>query len=281
MYPIHNLHAIAGALNIEAGLPCLHMKKGLWVNFILGLDNPLETQVTFDDLLEKFSSSLQCDCTDMAILENVVPEFNESRFFAFAIAVIGYYAEHGRERLDQRGSSPLHITVHIHQDGNLLSCQNLIRILRGYVSAMMDAFEFENVAVEYRSDDRYYTTLEHDYSETDILISVSQCAIVDPEIKPGEIIVANEFVPYDVTRQSVNTDQTYSVHNDLVGTLDSIVQSEYSTYAVQFVDEHYRSFNRTKDHASRFFADDFVRTKVLAANGMWNPSSDDRYDVIK
>ena len=185
---------------------------------------------------------------------------------------------HGRSLINLNKDTPLRMMIHIHQD---TICQPLVNLLRKMVDEMLayfetdvspkQSFDIHNVIIEYRTDIKWYAT--QDYSDTRVLISLSQCAGLAPQLGPGFLLVPSTFIPYDIEKKILFKSQTYHAPNDLSNRLDDILVSKYSAYAYDYITANYRSANPKKQHRATILAkEDFVECVFLQVDKLWNPT---------
>lgn len=273
MISIKNLFKTAGALNIEGGFPVKYLNNNsLWVNLVLVLDRPLIDNIIFDEILKN---------NKYPLLENSIEELNEHKFMASYLMVIGYYIENGRLLLNKTKDEDLNITIHVHQDK---SCWLLIHMLRKYLKKMYEYFGFDmnKINIDYRTDDPYFISKSHNYCKTNILISLSQCAGLDPKLCSGELIIPNEFIPFNIDKNEVYCNQKYVVNNDLITRIDDILISKYNDYCVNYINKNYISFNPNKNYnAKKLSKEDFKTTTILQVDKIWNPKDYEFVKIIK
>jgi hypothetical protein len=266
--PVTKLHQLAGGLNIEGGDPGRDLRRTgahkIWVNLVVVLDRPLIDHQVFDEIAAT---------NPYPLLENAIPELNEAKFFVAALTIIGYYLAHGHEMVGRPRDQRLRVRIHVHQD---VTCQPLISLLKAYVSDLMANFKFElsRFELDYRSDQKWYSASPHTYESTDLLISLSQCAGLDPKLEPGSLIVPTEFIPFDLVNGHIPLAQSYRVNNDIAASSRRVVMlaSPYHQYAVKLVKQYYRSANPAKHHpAKELIWDDFHATPLLQVDRLWNP----------
>lgn len=267
------LYKIAPGLNIEGGLPYLDMIKDpkIWVNLVLVLDRPLVDGVVFDEMLELLNSGN----IEYSILENTVENLNEHQFLAVYLMIIGYYIEMSINNIKLETRQPK-LIVHIHQDGNLKSCQILRDLIKKYVDNMMIHFDMR-ANIEYEVDKYTYITTKHKY-DCDVLISLSQCAGLDPKLEPGALIVPNEFIPFSIKDNVINIDKTYKVTNDLRDSIGNILNSKYYKYAVEYIDSNYLSSKLSKNgkYKAEVKLENFSFGSILQVNDLWNPTDQNK-----
>ena len=269
---ITDLQNIAGGLNIEGGYPYNNLirdnpnKKVLWSNIVLILDRPIIDNVLFSDLDKKMNEE------SYLLLENTIDELNEHKMFAIYLMVIGYYLEYGKSLLGRMPHDDLHITIHIHQD---VASINLINIIKKYLDDLCHHFNINitNIFLDYRTDDYTFVSSTHDYSGTDILLSLSQCAGLDADLLPGDIIIPKVFIPYDIENKSINIKNQYNIDNNILKILDYVLDSKYHMFSIDYVNKNYVSMNQTKNKniVSKLHNEDFIVTPILQVNALWNP----------
>lgn len=265
---ISKLYKVAAGLNIEGGFPFIDLfrdnKKSIWANLILVLDRPLIDKVVFDEIFAN---------NKYPLLESAIDNLNEHNFLATYLMIICYYMDNGRKMLNKKETEILYITIHIHQD---ITAMPLIKLLDEYLDRLTKMYNIDisNTKIDYQTDNKTYANTRHKYS-TDILISFSQCAGLHPKLQPGAMIVANEFIPYNIDTSTVNVFESYIVENSLIKDLDLMLNSKYCDYAVEFINTNYVSANLNKgnDKANLNWFD-FHYKKILQVDKLWNPTND-------
>ena len=271
-----NIHQLAGGLNIEGGYPCRDLHKtnlhGKWINCILVLDRPFVDKITFDEIFNN---------NKYPLLENAVDCLNENHFLAAYLMIIGYYLENGFKLFDKDNDKILFITIHIHQDK---ASKPLVDILKNYVDLMIDNnnnLQNKNLSLQYLTDDKTYVYSDHDYGNTDLLISLSQCAGLDPKLEPGTLLVPIKFIPYHIDTKCINVSAAYETENQLNVDLCNILASTYNTYSVNFINNNYSSSNPNKKHiANKLTMSDFNYTNILQVDKLWNPTNTKELVVV-
>lgn len=279
MISISDLHTIAEGLNIEGGYPYHYLirdnpnKKVLWANIILILDRPLIDNILFEELDKKMKEE------SYLLLENTIDEINEHNMFAIYLTILCYYLENGKKMLGKSSTDKLHITVHIHQD---IVGMNINNLLKKYLCDVCQHFNIAmtNIILEYRTDKFTFVSSEHDYTDTDILISLSQCAGLGYESKPGDMIIPETFIPYDVTNKTINIKESYKIKNHLIEILNDILFSKYHNFSIEYINDNYESANKNKKHnAMKLHNIDFIVASILQVNALWNPT--DLSEMVK
>lgn len=277
---INKLYTIAGGLNIEGGLPAQYLlrdnpdKIAIWSNIILILDRPIIDNVLFEELDKRMKSC------NYPLLENTIDEINEHQMFAIYLMVVGYYLKHGRNLLCKNATDSLSITIHLHQD---YASRELNSILSDMINNLCENFKINmsNTMIQFKIDNPIFISTEHNYNDTDILISLSQCAGLDPYLKPGEMIISNEFIPYNIITKEINIKVKYTVENDLLKSIDDILKSPYHEYSINYVNDNYVSVNKTKQHnARKLIGSDFNVTSILQVDALWNPLDEEELVTI-
>ena len=274
------LYEIAAGLNIEGGYPQQILvksnpnRKTIWVNTILILDRPLVDNVLFDELFANNRYKL---------LESAIDVINEHNFLASYLMMILYYIHNGQTLVNKTNEEQLNIVVHFHQDKK---CQPLVQLLDSFLNEAIKLSQIStnNVKLSYQTDNRTFATTVPNYHNTDILMSFSQCAGLDPNLLPGTILIPNKFIPYSITEQKIYLTHSYDVPNDLNLRLTDIVASQFNKMAVDFVNSRYKSENRFKlsDYANYFSETNFLKSDILQVNDLWNPIDPaEEVEVIK
>ena len=277
------LHKIAAGLNIEGGDPRLRLEKDhvegsnfLWANLILVLDRPLVDGVIFEEIWND---------NRYPLLENRIDELNEHHFMAAFLMILQYYVKNGHQMLNRSKDSKLKITVHLHQDPSRRELCNILDMHLRHLCKLMGGTP-DQVELEYLTEDNaetFFVGTKTDYSKTDILVSLSQCAGFLPEYPPGTLHLADTFIPFSAASNVIDTTKEYKVDNDLMGRIDDILKSEFNSRSVGHVNSLYKSYNPKKsdDKARLLTKADFVETKILQVHGIWNPTNGDQLVTIK
>jgi hypothetical protein len=267
--PVSAIHVYGAGLNIEGGYPYLRMLVDhnwknhnlIWANIILVLDRPLIDNVVFDEILNDDRYPL---------LENRIEEINEHHFMSAFLMIMQYYVENCHSLLGRDEKKSVKITVHLHQDVKRIE---LLDILDRHLEMLIKVPH--TVALDYITDTPTYVQTKTDYSSTDILLSFSQCAGLDPRYQAGDLLVADTFIQYSIDDSTINTRNEYKVPNHLISNLDKIVQSPYNQMSVDHVNSNYISHNLNRhdrgDKAHYLTRDDFHHVKMLHVDKLWNP----------
>ena len=268
--PVKDLYQIAGGLNIEGGYPGLYLNRDnpgggtIWANILLVLDRPLIDKILFEDLDRRMREN------NYPLLENTIDEINEHQMFAIYLMLILYYKENGRRLLGKGEHESLNILIHIHQD---VTSQNLIKILQDLLNTIPPSGD---ATINFKTDQYTFIYSKHDYKGVDILISLSQCAGLDPKLNPGDMIIPNLFIPYHIEESKVRIKDTYSIQNDLcLLKMNEILDSRFNLLATQCVNSHYQSANKTKNHQAIEWKD-FKQMPILQVDALWNPTEDNQ-----
>lgn len=273
---IKDLHKIAGGLNIEGGSPVSLLKtsetqdrKKIWANLVVVLDQPIIKNETFEQLM------VIVDNHKYPLLENAVDDLNEHKFLAASLMLIVYYMKNGKTLLRRQGN--ICISVHVHQDK---ASYRLVLLLQEYLAAILDIIDFKDasVLVDYRMDNKVYRNEDHHYNDTDILISLSQCAGLDPRFPAGTIIVPQQFIPYNIDANTIDMKGTYVVHNDVIDRLPDILNNiARKEVIIRYVNAKHVSANLSKrNHRVEDLTEsDFVVIEILQVDQLWNPTDPD------
>jgi hypothetical protein len=269
---VTDLHIIGGGLNIEGGDPYKILKDNnnhniLWINTILVLDRPLVDNIIFEDLFND---------TTYPILENRINEINEHHYMAVYLTILQYYIKNGKRLLGKKEDDTLKITVHFHQD---VTCQPLIQQVVSHLNSIMKIPV--KIAIDYLTDKPIFSQTAQSYKGTEILLSFSQCAGLEPLWKPGVILISDTFVPFSIDDSIVKITDEYKVVNDIMTRLLLILESEYNKKSVEYVNKFYKSYNPNKNvyEAKILTLDDFNVTKILQVDKLWNPT--DKEEIVR
>ncbi len=270
---LKDIHTISGALNIEGGFPAMDLKKSkdnsnnnnkLWVNLILVLDRPLIDNIVFDDIFKN---------NKYPLLENAIEELNEHKFMAINLMFLGYYIENCQKFMNKKEVSML---VYIHQDVHSVA---LINIIKRQLKDLIEYFKLDtsNITIKYTTDTGSYVTTKNNYDDTDIVISLSQCAGLDAKLEAGAMIVADQFIPYEIDTKTIHVSKTYKVENHALVELDNVINSKFNEFATHYITDKYISYNNKKNsniQLKKLTRADFHITKVLQVDKLWNPKDD-------
>lgn len=249
------LHTIADGLNIEGGFPAQDAGSAKWANLVVVLDEPIKSGVTFDELIAGVRKER------FPILENGVVELDEPKFLTAWTAIIVYYM-HIHKR----------ITIHIHQFPEFTGIVNIVK------SIVCDARQHYGLdtKVDIRTDNPFYSKQTYD---TDLLISLSQCAGLNPALVPGSLLIPTTFIPFDC--KSVKISETYSATNILTADINNILKSKYHEYAAKIM-RAYESANAQKKHVPRALTEsDFHRDSIiLQTTAIWNPKDPNKIIAV-
>lgn len=272
---LRDVYIMAPGLNIEGGLPYTYLvrdnpnKNPLWVNLILMLDRPLIDNILFSKLDEIMKMN------SYPLLENTIDALNEHKMFAIYLMTIGYYLEYGRSFMNLKDDDELHIVIHMHQD---IASKGFLELIQKHLIPLCEFFKLDNpnTHISYRTDTPIFIATEHSYENTDILISLSQCAGLSRFINPGDMIISDTFIPYDVANKKIIQSKKYNVKNHLIETYKDIVESNYNVFSVHYINNHYKSKNPRKyvNTAKLIKYNDFIIKPILQVDALWNPESD-------
>lgn len=267
---VSEIYKYAGGLNIEGGFPKHALENNkIWSNIILILDRPLVDNVVFDEILKDM------EINKYQILENAIQNINEKQMLAIMLMTIIYYIENAsklvRNAPNYKSVVGYNMCIHVHQD--VKNANGLINILKTCLENMNVNTYKANI--EWRTDTPDYTTTNRDYRNTDILLSISQCAGLDPKLNAGMMLIADRFIPYDIDSRTIKLNEEYKVNNDMTTRLTDILQSEHNQKSVEYVNNNYVSANKNKEHdkATLINYNDFHTTKILQVNKLWNPKN--------
>lgn len=129
----------------------------------------------------------------------------------------------------------------------------------------------------------FVSTLVSKYQDVDVVLSLSQCAGIDPKYRPGTFLVPNKFIPFEKKTISVATQ--YTVQNDLNDQPVSILSfSRIVDYVNSSLNtsQGYQSSNRSKrqQRAVELQDQDVHRNvTLLEYSEIWNPQNKDQYNL--
>lgn len=273
MISVSELYKIGGGLNIEGGLPQIDLNKNkgehakIWANLVVVLDRPLIDNICFDFILNN---------NRYPLLENAIDNLNEHHFMTAFLLVICYYIKECHKFVNKE---KVKITIHVHQDS---ICMPLVSLINSHLhrliaslktqSASEPHLNLDRVTIEYRTDIGSYISTAHNYDDTDVLISLSQCAGLDPKYIAGTLIVPDTFIPFDIDSQTVDITKKYSVSNHLMGILDDILKWELHENIVNYVNKNYVSDCPSKKFKAVLLSQsDFKVTNIIQVSKLWNP----------
>jgi len=158
-----------------------------------------------------------------------------------------------------------------------------VKIIKKHVDDLVIQFGFGTVPINYLTDDLHYQNVQNtkiDYSNTDILISLSQCAGLDADIPAGILMIPADFVPYDIDNKTIELSSKYEVDNDLIDSFLDIMESVYKEYAIEYINKNYKSANLNKKNIlAGIVPYDFYCGTILQVNKLWNPT--DKTEMLK
>lgn len=167
------LARLGNGLNIEGCRPVRYLPNGCtWWNIIQVIDNPYRN-ITFDNVLD-ITKKCGYDYLEQAVGINVEE-------------LINTYSD-----LIEKGKSIYtNVLVHIHQyEGTTQLHERLAQ--RCGVTVITDVTNFYEHPTDYKRL----------YPDTDLLISISQCAGIG-EIEPGMFIIPDQYIEYDLSTNKI------------------------------------------------------------------------------
>jgi hypothetical protein len=293
---ISELGKIAGGLNIEGGIPSIQLladnlgtntdQTRYWANLIVVLDRPILDNVLFDDLFKN---------NPYPLLENAVSNLDERLFLSVFVTTILYYLKNA-PALTKKYKSRIKITIHIHQD---IKSKYLVHLLDTYLADLLQnpniIIDTSNIVIEYRTDDHTYTSnnfyivdptdlddpilikeSQNKYADTDILISLSQCAGLAEKYKPGQVLLVDNFIPYDIKTNQIILSKKYTVPNHIYDKLEKVLDPKLSSIVVDYINKNYTSPNPEKASFAPLDSispNDIKLTNILHVKELWNPTS--------
>lgn len=185
----NQLYRLAQGVNIESDHPQSHLAPDTkWVNWVVALD---------DIYLGKSFHDIQRTKDEMKYpyLETVIDELNESSYLSFSMATILYYL-----------STSDSMTIHVHQ----MQRDSMVFIfwLRDKIDRACQMYGWNNKKLEYRTDHLNYQKGSllippdlkdssdwnackpiKNESKSQVYCSISQCGLIHPFHKPGDVCV--------------------------------------------------------------------------------------------
>lgn len=256
MLTMKTLSRFGAGLNIEGGFPCRDLPRtSLWANAILVLDRPLIDLINFDEIVKN---------NPYPLLENAIPEINEKQFLVLYLSIIEFYLKNGPKLLNKANPTMI---IHIHQDPN---CAPLIKIL----TDLLIKRGLSVSSIKFETDKPNYQSMNHGKYTCDILISLSQCAGLDPDVPAGSMLISDTFIPLDLDNSMLLLDEKYTVKNSLMEHLPQIFEQDVED-VVNFINSEYVSFNPNKHSQMAIIPkpSDFIRTNIIQVDKLWNPEA--------
>ncbi|NGX57961.1 MAG: hypothetical protein K940chlam3_00862 [Chlamydiae bacterium] len=257
---LSNLHQYGDGLNIEGGvIPKRVLKPDqIWVNFGFVLDRPFHNQTDLDEITM---------VNPYVLKESSLPDYNEPQTVLVQAQVLRYYLT--------QFEKPKNIRVHVHRNSSGPAHLDLIeRIIE---TCLWDLEPMRIGERAYKIADNL-VTLSHgamthfDFEDADIVISISLYAGIHTDWESGTPIVPEEFIPLDLHSMLLVTSATFSSKNHLLQVLPDIVKLQ-SLEIIDTINREFSSPNLTKEHlkASPLEVDDFMKSRIFQANGMFYP----------
>ena len=254
-----NIHRFGAGLNIEGGFPYRDLqssKSTIWANLILVLDRPLIDMIDFDDIVKN---------NPYLLLENAIIEINERQFLTVYMLILEFYVLNGSKLVNKKDPT---IVVHIHQDEN---CYPLIKI----ITSLLEKRNLMSSRIKFKTDKPNYQSMNHGKYMCDILISLSQCAGLDPSIPAGALLCSDTFIPLDLQSSTLRLDSKYQVKNSLIEHSQEIFGQDCVNDIVKLVNTEYVSANPNKSGqiARRPVVGDLHHTNIIQVDRLWNPNA--------
>lgn len=251
-------------LNIEGGFPRLDLQPSTaWGNLVITLDNPLESNITFDELQKDVRKN------QFPFLENGLPEINEPQYLVAYLSIMGFIMHKYPDSI---------VVIQVHQAP--IDANPLVEWLREEEKMLRASFvNLRNPKNLFLTDNPFYVRGSlyrvNNCKRCRVVISFSQCASVAHRLKPGNMSMPSTFIPYNIDNKTIHTQHAYSVNNILIDLLPNILSSDYHLYAQKRLKD-YVSANRAKKHVARnLVTSDFLTNdvKFLHVSNLWNPTS--------
>lgn len=248
---LDELPLVAPALNIEGGLPSLHLRSpALWFNLVVVLDTPL-SGLTFDGVL-KMKREWKFPC-----LESALDTINECHLLSVYLHIMTSCLEKIQKWRAEQKSLPLplplpevEVEVKVEAEGEVSTesdkdkgkqgkkrkafsedCADGLPVIGVHLHFFPEDAKFwiavlraalENLSLVdkaewvFSHDTPTYTTTTCNYSQFDALVSLSQCAGLQRGQKPGQLLVTDRFIPWSLQTNLINIKAAYTARNQLV-----------------------------------------------------------------
>lgn len=270
-FPIKDLYSntCADILNIEGGdaANLLH-PHALWLNLAMILDTPLIDHVLWSDI-KKGGYTLK---------ESSINTYNEKRVNLAVLLILHYYIK----QLKNKNLEKALFLVHVHRETSALpTIENIIKLLKSVyqeeISITQDdqgypQINFNNTSLLICFRKGYEANAKDIiYQQADILFSYSLVAGINPLYEASALMMPKTVIPFDITDYQVHKDHQYSVKNQLITDLPSILAQPQQLF-IDIINQHCNSENLQKTHeATLLTAEHFHSATLLQANGLFIP----------
>lgn len=255
-------------LNIEGGFPYedlshIHGDDAIWSNIIFVLDRPLVDHLTFENVLNETNTK------KYNMIERMFDKFNEHTMFSIMTTIITHYVK----KYDEP------IIVHIHQLS--FFSHNIINLLKSMINKKM----LENITFITDNNTYYESRNEiiEQYKKSRIVLSFSQCAGFNKDHDSGTIYIANEFIPFNVNTNTISINESYKIKNDIINNLENILNGDDYQNIIDYIDSNYfdneSNINKKYEKSVKLTLSDFIETKILQVDNLWNPDVNCEYFV--
>ena len=270
---IENLSHYAGVLNIEGGkIPkTMNPKTQIWLNYGFVLDTPFDQQgLNHEELTRKNPYPMK---------EASIVDYDEAKVNLFTLASLRFYIEHAHDLLKKPADKAVRIAFFVHRGttGPVYLNHILVPWLKSlknnaHIGSASYHLKNKNVYLDLQSG---YTDMDTlDFSNYDIVISWSLFAGIDQYYKTSDLIIPQQFIPYELETNEVRLDKQYFVENHVLQTYRSILQS-IDSELVEWVKHNAQSLNKAKvnDLMQGMLKMEAHISPCLEASALFNPKN--------
>jgi hypothetical protein len=243
-YPLSELSRFTDALNIEGGRIPRHAlgKSQLWLNLCFVLDRPFIDEMELHEITEGNSYQLK---------EASIESFNESQMHYLTLCVLDYYFRHAHEIT---GKSTPHLLLQVHRNrsgpAHLAVIEKMFTSFWKDFKCISECGE-KDAGTWYSKEQnveltlRYGSTLSdfENYSEMDLVFSLSLAAGFNQKWESGDPLLPTRFVP--TTLERLELLESYEVENHIVTARPKIV-AEQRDQILRWVNTNWKSENENK-----------------------------------
>ncbi len=278
---VSNLYQYADALNIEGGIIPSQKKfpNQIWANLAIVLDRPTITGETLDAISNKNNYKLK---------EASILEYDEHKVNLAYSAVLDYYINNTR-RLSKKNNVQIpKLVIYIHRLSSAPAHLNLIeKLLSPYIKSQalvklpacnpnpnyLSSYFYKknDILVEFRKG--YQGKYLSQDRKTDVILSLSLAAGLNPNLSSGSLLVPEYFIPYKVQNSDVKINKKYHIDNHLKKALINVINNH--SEALKNKLRHVVSENKQKINFTNEILklSDFHNVTLLEADGMFYPNS--------
>ena len=273
---VEQLHFYADGLNIEGGIiPSEKLNPNqLWANLAIVLDRPIITGETLDVITEKNAYALK---------EASIIDYDEVKANTAYAAILHYYLQHGRRDLNKDKNKPVKLLVHIHRNRSARAHFQLIKQL---LQPLIDSGQLveqtpsaDQLGIMYYRPTNSQLEVRKGFqgealeqnSDTDIVISLSMVAGLNPSYESGTLLIPTKFLPYKVETSELLLSNQYSEKNDLLRIMPEIKNSPFKLVLNQITKTRSENTEKLEYQARPLKFQDFRVATILQADGYFYP----------